>query len=168
MPASEAVLAKLRERILAFAASRIGRPEAEDLAQETLMLLHQKYGEVDAIEELVPLAFRILRFKMAAGFRKSARRGEDSAIPVEDANLRSTDDPEDGLLARERRRLMLDALDALGERCREILKMKMSGLGFDEIRVHLGAASINTVYVWDLRCRRELIERLRMIWETPK
>jgi RNA polymerase sigma-70 factor (ECF subfamily) len=72
------------------------------------------------------------------------------------------------MLARERRRLMLDALDQLGERCREILKMKMSGLGFDEIRVHLGAASINTVYVWDLRCRRELIERLRILWETPK
>lgn len=132
------------------------------------MLLHQKYGEVDSIEELVPLSFRILRFKMAAGFRKSMRRGEDSAVSAEDANLRSPDDPEHEILARERRRLMLDALEQLGERCREILKMKMSGLGFDEIRVHLGAASINTVYVWDLRCRRELIERLRILWETPK
>jgi RNA polymerase sigma-70 factor (ECF subfamily) len=168
MAASEAVLEMLRERIVAFAASRIGRPQAEDLAQETLMLLLEKYGEVEAIEELVPLSFRILRFKMAAGFRKSARRGEDSAIPVEDANLRSADDPEHDLLTRERRRLLLDALEELGGRCREILKMKMSGQGFEQIRIQLGAASLNTVYVWDLRCRRELIERLRAVWETPK
>lgn len=132
------------------------------------MLLHEKYGEVDSIEELVPLSFRILRFKMAAGFRKSARRGEDCAVPAEDADLRANDNPEQELLVRERRRLLLDALEELGERCREILKMKMSGLGFEEIRLQLGAASLNTVYVWDLRCRRELIERLRTLWETPK
>ncbi len=72
MAASEAVLTKLRERIVAFAASRIGMAAAEAMAQETLMLLHEKYRDVEAVEELVPLSFRIVRFKMAAGFRKSA------------------------------------------------------------------------------------------------
>jgi RNA polymerase sigma-70 factor, ECF subfamily len=165
MAASEAVLSHLRERIVAFAASRIGRTAAEDLAQETLMVLHGKYGEVEAIEELVPLSFRIVRFKMASGLRKSARRGEDTAVPAEDANLRSADDPERELIEREQRTLMLDALDQLGDRCREILKLKMSGFGFEEIRIRLDAASLNTVYVWDLRCRRQLIERLKGLWE---
>jgi len=56
----------------------------------------------------------------------------------------------------------------LGERCREILRLKMDGIGFEEIRRRLGAASVNTVYVWDLRCRRQLIERLRELWEPPQ
>ena len=38
----EAILLKLRERIVAFAASRIQRDAAEDLAQEVLILLHEK------------------------------------------------------------------------------------------------------------------------------
>lgn len=165
MAASETVLAKLRERIVAFAASRIGRPEAEDVAQETLMVLHEKYGGVDAIEELVPLSMRIVRFKLAAMWRKSVRHGEAASVQAEDAGLRSDADPERELVEKEQRRLLLGALEELGERCREILKMKMAGLGFEQIRVRLGAESLNTVYVWDLRCRRQLIERLKPLWE---
>ncbi len=165
MAASETVLAKLRERIVAFAASRIGRPEAEDLAQETLMVLHEKYGGVEAIDELVPLSMRIVRFKMAALWRKSARHGESSSVQAEDADLRAQADPEREVIEKEQRRLLLEALEELGERCREILKMKMAGLGFEQIRVRLGAESLNTVYVWDLRCRRQLIERLKPLWE---
>lgn len=132
------------------------------------MLLHEKYHDIEAVEELVPLSFRIVRFKMAAGFRKSARHGEGSAVQADDAGLCSGDDPEHELIEQEQRRLMLDALDELGERCREILKMKISGFGFEQIRLRLGAASLNTVYVWDLRCRRQLIERLKTVWERPQ
>ena len=34
------ILRKLRERIVGFAASKMGREDAEDIAQETLILLH--------------------------------------------------------------------------------------------------------------------------------
>ena len=37
------ILAHLRERILAFAASRMGRDIAEDLAQDVLIVIEQKY-----------------------------------------------------------------------------------------------------------------------------
>ena len=50
------ILARLRERIVAFAASRYAGAHAEDLAQEVLMLLHEKYGHLDRIEDLLPLA----------------------------------------------------------------------------------------------------------------
>ena len=64
------VLAALRERILAFAASRYGRQLAEDVAQEVLLVLHQKYAHVTEITELVPLALQIARFKLVAHARK--------------------------------------------------------------------------------------------------
>ncbi len=49
----EEILEKLRERIVGFAASRLQRDAAEDLAQEVLILLHQKYGHLDLLEDLL-------------------------------------------------------------------------------------------------------------------
>ena len=51
----EQVLAKLRERIVRFAASHLSRDAAEDLAQEVLLLLHEKYAHLDRVEDLLPL-----------------------------------------------------------------------------------------------------------------
>lgn len=168
MQVSEEVVLKLRERIVAFAASRIGRDEAEDLAQETIMLMQEKYGTVTTLEEMLPLAFRILRFKMTATFRKRVRRGENTAVSVDGVPLAGRSNPEQEAIERQQRALLLRAVAELGERCREILRMKLEGLGFEQIRVRLGAASLNTVYVWDLRCRRQLAERLREFMETPE
>jgi len=39
----EEILCRLRERILAFATSRGVRDGAEDLTQDVLMVLHEKY-----------------------------------------------------------------------------------------------------------------------------
>ena len=82
----EEILLRLRERIVAFAASRIG-DAAEDLAQDTLMLLQGKYPHVSRLEELFPLAMRIMRFKMIAFRRKSYRRGEPGQISVDDIQI---------------------------------------------------------------------------------
>ena len=67
----EEVLTKLRERIVAFAASHIARDAAEDLAQEVLMLLHEKYAHLESPEDLLPLSLRIMRFKMMSLRRKA-------------------------------------------------------------------------------------------------
>lgn len=37
------ILATLRERILAFATSRVSRDHAEDLTQDAMTILHEKY-----------------------------------------------------------------------------------------------------------------------------
>ena len=83
----EQILQSLRERILAFAASRIARDVAEDLAQEVLVLLHEKYSHVTRLEELLPLSFQIIRFKLVSQRRKAARRGEYTQVSVEDIQL---------------------------------------------------------------------------------
>jgi len=67
-----------------FAASRVGRDAAEDLAQEVLVLLHEKYPQVTRLEELLPLSFQILRFKLIGLRRKAARAGEYTQVSVED------------------------------------------------------------------------------------
>ncbi|MBI4891550.1 MAG: sigma-70 family RNA polymerase sigma factor [Acidobacteria bacterium] len=165
MPSDE-TLSRLRERIFGFAASRLSREAAEDLAQETMLVLHEKYAHVAEPAELLPLAFQVIRFKMAAAVRKSARRGEARTIPVEDLPLASREaDPERAAARSEMRQRLLAAVSGLGDRCKEMLRLKLEGRSFEEIRQHFQAASINTVYTWDARCRKALLERMGGNWE---
>ncbi len=86
------ILTALRERILAFATSRVSRDHAEDFTQDVLAVLHDKYSHVTELGELVPLAFQILRYKMLDAHRKALRRGEYSQESVEDLPLADTGD----------------------------------------------------------------------------
>jgi RNA polymerase sigma-70 factor (ECF subfamily) len=162
-----AILSRIRERILAFAASRSAGASAEDLAQEVLVLIHEKYGHLDRIEDLLPLAFQILRFKLAAQRRKAARRGEYDAVDVHEFPPPS--DAPDPAAVMERKELLtrlMGGIARLGERCRELFRLKLEGRGFAEIQQHFGAASLNTVYTWDHRCRQQLLEALGGTWEA--
>jgi len=52
------------------------------------------------------------------------------------------------------------ALKDLGDRCRELFRLKLQGFTFPEIQKRLGVSSLNTLYTWDFRCRKQLIEKL--------
>jgi RNA polymerase sigma-70 factor, ECF subfamily len=142
------------------------REAAEDVAQETLLLLHEKYPHVTDPADLLPLAFRIVRFKLSAASRKAVRRGETHSVPVEELPLPSAgEDPEQAAASKEMRVRLSAAIAGLGERCREIFRMKLEGCGFEEIRLHFGVESINTIYTWDARCRKSLLDRMGGKWE---
>lgn len=160
------ILQTLRERILAFATSRVSRDLAEDLTQEVLVVLHEKYARVTDLTELVPLAFQVLRFKMLDAHRKAFRRGEYNQEPIEDLPLADpADDPAVQLDQRQRVDRLLAALAQLGERCRELFKWKLEGKSFPEIQTIMGQTSINTIYTWDLRCRKQLLSLMGGSWE---
>lgn len=162
-----AILAALRERIVAFAASRYAGSHAEDLAQEVLVLIHEKYGHLDRLEDLVPLAFQILRFKLAAHRRKAARRGEYDAVDVE-AFPPASDAP-DPATVLERKELLaklMGGIAGMGQRCRELFRLKLQGRSFPEIQGLMGATTLNTVYTWDHRCRKQLLDALGGRWDA--
>ena len=160
------ILLRLRERIVAFAASRIAGDAAEDLAQETLMLLHDKYAHVTRLEELFPLSMRIMRFKMVAMRRKSYRRGEAGQVSIDDIQVPDlAPDPATFVERKEMMERMTAAIAKLGTRCREIFRLKLLGRSFAEIQVEMSAASINTVYTWDARCRKQLLDEMGGHWE---
>ena len=159
------ILASLRERILAFATLRVSRAQAEDLAQEVLVVLHEKYGRVTELSELVPLAFQVLRFKMLDAHRKSLRRGEYNQESVEDLPLADpVDDSATQLDQKQRVARLLTAIGQLGERCRELFKWKLEGKSFPEIQTLMNQTSINTIYTWDLRCRKQLLALMGGSW----
>src|SRR6476646_3283935 len=162
----EQILANLRERILAFATLRVSRAQAEDLTQEVLVVLHEKYPHVADLTELVPLAFQVLRFKMLDAHRKSLRRGEYNQESVDDLPLAEPgDDPMVQLDQKQRVDRLLASMAQLGERCRELFRWKLEGKRFPEIQKIMGQTSINTIYTWDLRCRKQLLTLMGGSWE---
>lgn len=165
----EQILVKLRERIVAFAASHVNGDTAEDLAQEVLILLHEKYHHVDRLEDLVPLSLKIARFKIMSLRRKSQRHGEYTQVSVTDIQLPDLDADPATLVERK---LMLErltrAMAQLGGRCRELMRLRLQGRNSGEIGKRMGAQSINTVYTWDSRCRQQLLELMGGDWEAPR
>lgn len=160
------ILGSLRERILAFATLRISREQAEDLTQDVLSLLHEKYAHVTDLTELVPLAFQILRYKMLDAHRKALRRGEYNQESVEELPLADpADDPATQLDQKQRVDRLMAALAKLGERCRDLFKWKLEGKSFPDIQKLMGQTSINTIYTWDLRCRKQLMGLMGGSWE---
>jgi RNA polymerase sigma-70 factor (ECF subfamily) len=153
------ILERLRERIVRFAASKLAGDAAQDLAQEVLLVLHEKYSTLDRTEDLVPLSMEIARLKIWAVRRKVHRRGEDSAVSVDDLPLASRgEDPLEQTLRRERVERLESALAGLGERCREIYRLKLQGHTYAEIQKRMGVAALNTLYTWDFRCRKQLLQ----------
>lgn len=130
------------------------------------MLLHQKYAHLSRLEDLLPLSLQIARFKIGGFLRKSHRRGESSQVSVDDTPL--PDHSSNPGVAYERKEMLerlTAALAKLGDRCRELFRLKLQGKSFSEIREILGAGSINTVYTWDFRCRKQLLELMGGRWE---
>lgn len=141
---------------------------AEDLAQETLMVIETKYAQVEGMDELVPLGFQILRFKMNDYRRKAQRRGEFTAVSTDDLHISDPgEDPYEAFRRRELMNRLNAALEKLEGRCREIFRLKLLGRSFAEIQAELGAATVNTVYTWDHRCRKSLLDLMGGSWESP-
>ncbi|HWB87124.1 MAG TPA: RNA polymerase sigma factor [Bryobacteraceae bacterium] len=165
----EEILAKLRERIVAFAAFHLSRDAAEDLAQEVLMLLHEKYSHLERPEDLLPLSLQIVRFKIMAQRRKAVRRGEYNQVSISDIPLPDLDsNPADAMERKEMLERLQRAVGQLGERCRELFRLKLEGRTFPEIQKLMGAGAINTIYTWDHRCRKNLLELMGGDWESGK
>ncbi|MEI9815108.1 MAG: RNA polymerase sigma factor [Acidobacteriota bacterium] len=162
------ILPRLRERIVRFAASKVSREAAEDVAQEVMLVLLEKYSSVERPEEMVPLAIEIARLKILGFRRKAARRGEFTQVSVDDLPLADKEaDPFEVTARRERLDHLETALLSLGERCRELFRLKLEGLKFPEIRERLKVESLNTLYTWDFRCRKQLLEAMGGAWEKP-
>ena len=163
----EEILRQLRERILAFATSRGLGDAAEDLAQEVLIVLHEKYTHVTELTELVPLSFQILRFKMLDRHRKILRRGEYNPESIDDHPLVDPgDDPAMQAEQNERVTHLIAAIQQLGERCQKLFRLKLEGHTFPQIQKILGERSINTIYTWDSRCRTQLLALMGGQWEA--
>lgn len=162
----DTILARLRERIVAFAASHYSGEVAEDLAQDVLVVLQEKYARLTELSDLLPLSFRILRYKIQDARRKAVTRRDRDRVAPEDVPLAAPgDDPETEVVRKRMVERLIVCTEQLSDRCRRLLRLKLEGKSFPEIQRSMGAASINTIYTWDRRCRQRLLELMGGDWE---
>jgi len=130
------------------------------------MVLVERYRELNSLSDLMPLAFQIVRFKMAGAMRKSIRRRERDAVPIDDTPIADgACGVDERLIHKQLKERLFAALERMGERCRQLFRLKLNGFSFEAIRQEMGAASVNTVYTWDLRCRQQLQEAMNRATE---
>ena len=130
------------------------------------MLLHEKYAHLDRPEDLLPLSLQIMRFKIMSLRRKAVRHGEYTQVSITDIPLPDlADNPAGALERKEMLERLTRAISQLGGRCRELIRLKLQGRSFPEIQKIMGVAAINTVYTWDHRCRKNLLELMGGDWE---
>jgi len=133
------------------------------------MLLHEKYTHLERPEDLLPLSLQIVRYKMMSWRRKAARHGEYTQVSIDDIPLPDLNaSPADWVERKEMLERLTAAIGQLGGRCRELLRLKLEGRTFPEIQKILGVGAINTVYTWDHRCRKHLLELMGGDWEQGK
>lgn len=130
------------------------------------MLLHEKYSHLERPEDLLPLSLQIVRFKIMSLRRKAVRRGEYTQVSITDIPLPDLDaSPADSLERKEMLEQLQAAIPKLGERCRKLIRLKLQGKTFPEIQKLMGAGTLNTIYTWDHRCRKNLLELMGGDWE---
>ena len=133
------------------------------------MLLHEKYAHLERPEDLLPLSLQIVRFKIMSLRRKTVRRGEYTQVSITDIPLPDLDaSPADAFERKEMLERLTRAVSQLGGRCRELMRLKLQGKTFPEIQEIMGAGTLNTVYTWDHRCRKNLLELMGGDWEKGK
>jgi len=76
--------------------------------------------------------------------------------------------PADLVERRELRERLVKAMSGLGDRCKELLRLKLEGRSFPEIQKIMGAGAINTIYTWDHRCRKNLLDAMGGDWEARR
>jgi RNA polymerase sigma-70 factor (ECF subfamily) len=86
----------------------------------------------------------------------------DIALPDLNSN------PADYVERKEMLDRLTQAVAQLGDRCRQLIRLKLQGKTFPEIQKIMGVSALNTVYTWDHRCRKNLLELMGGDWERKK
>lgn len=147
--ALDRVFGFLRARLLVLARQRV-RESAEDTVQETLLVVHNRFSEFNAVESLLAFTNQVLRNKIGNVYQRRSRRKH---VELQDNELRYDIDNE--LDALELERIIRDSIAKLGITspvCKAILSSLYNGLEPDEIS-HLLGIPKGRLKVRTFRCR---------------
>ncbi|HJQ69031.1 MAG TPA: RNA polymerase sigma factor [Blastocatellia bacterium] len=145
----------LRSRLLVIARYRVAE-SAEDLVQETMVIVHNHLPEFENMEGLLAFTNQVLRNKIGNVYQERDRR-KQRQVELED-NLPLQYNMDGELHAVELDRIIRDCIDRLGDRhssCRAILSSLYDGFDPTEISERLGIPK-SSLKVRVFRCRKAL------------
>jgi RNA polymerase sigma factor (sigma-70 family) len=138
---------------------------AEDLAQDTIVLLMDKYKEKTELVDLVPLGIAVMKNKIGDLHRSSGFRAAKGGVDAQTASVASKDPRPDQVFEKnERTALLAAAVGRLSEDCRELLKFRVQGMSTEQIHKHRPDWKLANVNLRIHRCK----EVLRGFMETSR
>ena len=116
-----------------------GRPETEDLVQETLMAVHTRRASYDSSQPFTAWAYAMARYKLVDHLRRESVR---AAEPLDDHDeLFAMDEHEAASAARDVEQLLAQ----LPPRQREAIRLtRIEGLSIDEVAQRTGQSASAT------------------------
>lgn len=150
---------KLRERILSTLSRRFGGARAEDLTQDIMMILIQKYSHLEEGEILDKVASTIMGFIKLAENRRISKEASRAGADDPELVIRSDDPPIDVLLIRRERLKELESgISQLKQRCRKLAALRLEGKTTAEAAADLQISPGATDKAW-----HDCLKRLREI-----
>jgi len=112
----------------------------EDLVHEALLIIYEKYKDIDFDRGVLPWAYGVLDRVMSGDYRTKIRRESIMNIHRDDV-IRLHDNNEcieEKVASLELAEEVWDALNQLNNKEKEIFKLKLEGFSGDEIQEKLG------------------------------
>jgi RNA polymerase sigma factor (sigma-70 family) len=154
----------LRERIVKYGQSHVSG-FAEDLVQDAITLLLDKYKEKDQLDDLIPLGIAVMKNKISDLRRSSGFRAAKGGVDAQTASLPSKEPRPDQVFEKnERTALLVAGVRRLSEDCRELLKFRVQGMSTEQIHKHRPGWTLENVNLRIYRCK----EKLRGFMQTSR
>lgn len=134
--AREEIFFFLHARFLTLAKLRVMGEDAEDVVQETLMVVERHFGEFQTVEDLLSFTNGVLRNKIGSFYRKRDRRNQYHVDWEEAKAIEPGYYMDDQMEAAELVQIIWDAVDHLGrmsQTCRTLLMGFSQGLSLKEL-----------------------------------
>jgi RNA polymerase sigma factor (sigma-70 family) len=149
----EKIFEQIRVRLVEYVSSRGMQGRAEDIAQEALVILWKRYSHLTTEGDLVPLAYRICKYKILEERRAQNKAGYqlNEELPIADPSVGVHDKLEDSEFDER----LKEALKRLSERCKTLFRLRLEERPTAEIAKLMGVPE-GTIYV----CRKGLFEKL--------
>jgi RNA polymerase sigma-70 factor (ECF subfamily) len=153
-PEQGALLELVRVRIVGFATYLGCGSDSEDIAQETLLVLHNRYAAVEDRGEMLKLAVRICANLAMNWRRRRSNSAQVAEVPDAIADPLGRN-PESALIEKQLQELLLKAIRESDERCKQLLRLRLGGAKTKDIAALVGAkpGAVDTAY---FRCLQRL------------
>jgi RNA polymerase sigma-70 factor (ECF subfamily) len=157
LAAENELFERLSARIRALAKKRVWDPQAaEDLAQETLKTVCEKYREVELPRGLLPWVFMVFHHKMGNYLKRERTRSRE-AQSLDDLSASSEDE---AIQSFEIWECLEKALHLASPECRTIFRVLLSGGDRAAMLATFPGDPEGTVDSRLSRCRKRLLEHL--------
>lgn len=153
----------LRDMVHAFVRNNRGNEtDAQDVFHDAMIILDQnvRNGKFRGESPLNGYMYSICRFVWMNRMRKQSHTVLPETMPADEGS-EPADAADISLLDEERRNVLGQLLNTIGERCRKILELWKLSYSMDEIAEQLGFSSSDMARKAKYRCHVALLEQVK-------